>query len=351
MDRKYAKKAPGHIQRLSDGTHVHLLETEQVGRLDRLFVGLQQYILGLRIFKWRSVPSGVANESSATNCFREKYGACEDIIHYGSSTSVRLHCRKKTYTQAKQLYAVKVFHHYSEWTISDALRSALRTVSCLDHPNIVQVLELLDDDRGEFCIVMEYCGAGDLHSMIVTSGKLVDIEANCFFKQLMRAISYIHDNGITHQNLSPKDVLLTVHGAVKVTHFTWAQESMQRGRGYPLASPHSLPYMPLEAISAQSSDPRAADIWAAALIYMTMKTGHLLWNRANEQDTEYKKYLSTRIDENGYPPIQRLSKVQSSYVIYAMLHPEPSRRLSADEVLRSEWVSRVIVCDAGSSGK
>ncbi|KAL2846699.1 kinase-like domain-containing protein [Aspergillus pseudoustus] len=350
MDWKMGNKSPSHIKRLSDGTHVHLFGSEQVGRLHRLFINLQHYILELQIFNRRSLPPEGMNEFSATNCFKEKYGTCENVIHYGCSTTVRLHCRRTKYTKVKQLYAVKVFHHYSERTISDALRLALRRVSCLDHPNIVQVLELLDDDRGEFCIVMEYCGAGDLHSMIVTSGKLGDIEANCFFKQLMRAISYIHDNGIAHQNLNPKDVLLTAHGAVKVAHFTWAQESMQRERDRPLASPESFPYQPPEAISARSPDPRAGDIWASALIYMAMKTGHFLWNRASEQDREFKKYLCTRTDENGYPPIQRLSKVQCSYVIYAMLHPEPLRRLSAREVIRSEWLSSVIVCDAGNSG-
>lgn len=169
---------------------------------------------------------------------------------------------------------------------------------------------------------MEHCGAGDLHSMMVRLGMLGEIEADCFFKQLMRAISYIHDNGITHRNLNPKAVLLTIHGAVKVTHFTWAQESLEKQADRPLISSESTPYQPPEAIFAatSTSDARAGDIWAAALIYMTMRIGHNLWSIAGDEDREFQTYLCTRTDEDGYFPIQTLSKVSviPSYIWMVM---------------------------------
>ena len=37
-------------------------------------------------------------------------------------------------------------------------------------------------------------------------------------------------------------------------------------------------------------------------------------------------------------------------VIYSILDPHPSRRLTASEVLRSEWVKRIPVCRAGTEG-
>jgi protein-serine/threonine kinase len=37
-------------------------------------------------------------------------------------------------------------------------------------------------------------------------------------------------------------------------------------------------------------------------------------------------------------------------VIYSILDPYPKRRLNAEEVLRSEWVSGIKVCDAGTQG-
>lgn len=311
-----------YIKELSDGAHVHCLGPQPVGGLRRLFDNFQSYILKHRIYDQHSVPAGTAHESGATHSLKRKYGNCENIIHYGCSTSVRLHCQKTKDTREKQLYAVKVFHHYSERNISNAFRLALRRASNLKHPNIVRILELLDDDRGELCIVMEHCGAGDLHSMMVRLGMLGEIEADCFFKQLMRAISYIHDNGIAHQNLNPKSVLLTIHGAVKVTHFTWAQESLEKQADRPLISSESTPYQPPEAIFAatSTSDARAGDIWAAALIYMTMRIGHNLWSIASDEDREFQTYLCTRTDEDGYFPIQTLSNVSviPSYIWMVM---------------------------------
>ena len=108
-----------YIKELSDGAHVHCLGPQPVGGLRRLFDNFQSYILKHRIYDQHSVPAGTAHESGATHSLKRKYGNCENIIHYGCSTSVRLHCQKTKDTREKQLYGVKVFHHYSERNNSD----------------------------------------------------------------------------------------------------------------------------------------------------------------------------------------------------------------------------------------
>ncbi|EPS25850.1 hypothetical protein PDE_00786 [Penicillium oxalicum 114-2] len=57
-------------------------------------------------------------------------------------------------------------------------------------------------------------------------------------------------------------------------------------------------------------DPRPADVWATAVIYMALITGRLLWRsaRPNREDAKYLEYLHCRREEDGYPPIEALGK-------------------------------------------
>jgi hypothetical protein len=58
-------------------------------------------------------------------------------------------------------------------------------------------------------------------------------------------------------------------------------------------------------------DPRPADVWATAIIYLALVTGRLLWRsaRPHREDARYLEYLQCRLGEDGYPPIEALGKV------------------------------------------
>ncbi|KAJ6013375.1 hypothetical protein N7540_007966 [Penicillium herquei] len=128
----------------------------------------------------------------------------------------------------------------------------------------------------------------------------------------------------------------------------------------------SLPYIPPEGFQARSHvslrredqsdehddhDPRPADVWATAIIYLTMIMGRLIWRsaRPHREDPRYLEYLYCRRSEDGYPPIEALG-MRRRNAIYAMLHPLSRKRITTKQMLQSEWISRVSVCEAGDMG-
>ena len=304
----------------------------------------------------------------------EKYGRCQEIIGRGAFGVVRIsHKADPTDASVEQLFAVKEFRRRPQETqkkYTKRLTSEFCISSSLRHPNVIHTLDLLTDAKGDYCEVMEYCAGGDLYTLILAAGKLEVTEADCYFKQLMGGVEYMHEMGVAHRDLKPENLLLTQNGCLKITDFgngecfrmAWEKEAHLTA-----GLCGSAPYIAPEEYTDKEFDPRAVDVWATGVIYMAMRTGRHLWRMAKRDEDEfYERYLEGRRDEAGYEPIESLSRVNSlsrkdkkannhqtrcRNVLYTILDPNPSRRLTAKQVLNSQWGAEIKVCKAGKEGR
>lgn len=295
---------------------------------------------------------------NATATLVEKYGKCQEIVGRGAFGIVRIsHKVDAKDPKVEQLYAVKEFRkrpQESAKKYQKRLTSEFCISSSLRHPNVIHTLDLVQDAKGDYCEVMEYCAGGDLYTLVLAAGKLEVAEADCYFKQLMRGVEYMHEMGVAHRDLKPENLLLTTHGSLKITDFgngecfrmAWETEAhMTAG----LCG--SAPYISPEEYVDKEFDPRAVDIWATGVIYMAMRTGRHLWRVAKKDEDEfYAKYLEGRRDEDGYQPIETLHRARCRNVIYSILDPNPSRRITASQILKSEWGREIKLCKAGEEG-
>lgn len=188
--------------------------------------------------------------------------------------------------------------------------------SSLHHPNIITTLDLVRDIDGTFCEVMEYCSGGDIYSRVRSAGKLCAAEANCYFKQLLWGLAYLHDTGVAHRDLKPDNLLLTSKGALKIADFGNSEcfrlPWQEKGR-MTTGLCGSFPYISPEQFTEKFFDPRSVDVWAAAVVYMDMRTGQHLWRLAvPTRDNDYRDYLSDRQDTGVYEPIEDLHGVRGS---------------------------------------
>jgi protein-serine/threonine kinase len=297
-----------------------------------------------------------ATQTSDSRCFVEKYGRCQEVIGKGSFGVVRV-SHKKVFGDnsiEEKLYAVKEFkrrQQESDKKYNRRLTSEFCISSSLKHLNIIDTLDLLKDAKGDYCEVMEYCAGGDLYTLIIISGKLEYAEADCFFKQLITGVNYMHDMGVSHRDLKPENILITQSGVIKITDFgnsecfrmAWEDE-VQYSEGVCGSSPYIAP----EEFTQKSFDPRKVDIWACGVIYMAMRTGRQLWKLADEtKDEFFQEYLVKRKQKGGYEPIESLKRARCRNVIYSILDPKPERRITGQQILNSEWGREIRVCDAG----
>ncbi|CAN6621946.1 serine/threonine-protein kinase HAL4/Sat4p [Trichomonascus vanleenenianus] len=295
---------------------------------------------------------------TASKSLAQKYGKCQEVIGKGAYGIVRIAHKYDHESRREVLFAVKEFKRRQsedEHTFSKRLYSEFCISSSLHHTNIIQTLDLMKDARGVCCEVMEYCAGGDLYSLILASGGgLGIVEADCFFKQIIKGVVYMHSMGVAHLDLKPENILLTCSGVVKISDFgngecfrmAWEKEiHMSRG------VLGSRPYIAPEEFRDTDYDPRAVDIWATGVIFMAMRTGSYLWQVAvPEEDEFYKRYLTGRKHQNGYEPIERLKRSKCRNVIYSILDPIPSRRITGKQILNSEWGRQIQLCEAAERG-
>ncbi|EGW34066.1 serine/threonine protein kinase [Spathaspora passalidarum NRRL Y-27907] len=294
--------------------------------------------------------------SAGPDCrsFVEKYGRCQEVIGRGAFGVVRVSHKKNLTSSIESLYAVKEFKkrvNESDKKYHRRLTSEFCISSSLKHINIIDTLDLLKDANGDYCEVMEFCSGGDLYTLIIGQGKLEYAEADCYFKQLIRGVNYIHEMGVAHRDLKPENLLLTQNGILKITDFgnsecfkiAWERE-IHLSEGICGSSPYIAP----EEFTEETFDPRCVDVWSCGVIYMAMRTGRQLWKLADpEKDEFYQEYLTKRKEEGGYEPIESLKRLRCRNVIYSILDPIPGRRITTRQILNSEWGREIKVCEAG----
>lgn len=218
----------------------------------------------------------------------------------------------------QELYAVKQLQRRSREKEDEYMRrltAEFYVLNELRHQNVIRILELLINAEGNHCQVMEYFEGGDLLTLVQEAGKLEVQEADCFFKQLMRGVQYLHEMGVVHRDLKPENLLLGRHGGLKISDFgnsdcfrmAWENDvHMMSG----LCG--SGPYIAPEVYTDQEYDGRAVDIWACGVIHNVMRTGDCLWQQARKDEDEvFAHYLKDRRQEEGFGPIESLDPVSS----------------------------------------
>lgn len=82
------------------------------------------------------------------------------------------------------------------------LKAEIEILKHLDHPNIVSLMEIFASENN-ICLIMEYCGGGDLSDRRFRSEK----DLSSVLYQVLRAVAHCHQMGIMHRDLKLENVM------------------------------------------------------------------------------------------------------------------------------------------------
>ncbi|MEV6631308.1 protein kinase [Actinoplanes sp. NPDC051470] len=195
----------------------------------------------------------------------------------------------------------------------EVIREA-RAAARLDHPNVVQVFDVIDSP-GDCWIVMEYVPSRSLqHAAPVTHREAARIGLG-----VLDALRAAHTAGVLHGDVKPHNVLLADDGRVVLTDF--GQATVDRAGPDPaIGSPQ---YLAPERIRGERSGP-AADLWSLGVTLHAAVEGRSPYAR----DTALAS-LHAVLTQLPDPPAR---PGPLTPVIAKLLVPAPGARLTADRL-------------------
>lgn len=230
-----------------------------------------------------------------------KYGEIVGVIGKGSYGTVCI-TKKEIPNREPVYFAIKQLQKKPSETIKHfgtRVASEFMISSSLTHQAIINVYDLMFDSSTKiYSQVMEFIPCGDLYSLIYHTKGLDIVECDCFFKQILNAVTYLHSVGISHNDLKVENLLLTRKGQLKIIDFgtsavfrTQWESDIQLSKGVCGSERYIAPE---QFIESKEYDPRLGDVWALGIIYLVMIYGHYSWESAKKSDDGYKQFYEQR---------------------------------------------------------
>jgi serine/threonine-protein kinase len=154
----------------------------------------------------------------------------------------------------------------------DRLKEEIRIAREVTHRNVVRTHDLGMSDGAHF-ITMELVEGSSLAGLI-TRGPLPEAAVVSLARQLFRALSVAHAQGIVHGDIKPQNILLGADGVVKVADFGLARIVRRRDSRPDIAgaSVGTPEYMAPEQLIGGPAD-ELTDIYAAGVVLRECRTG------------------------------------------------------------------------------
>ena len=229
----------------------------------------------------------------------------------------------------------------------EKFQNEIKILSMVDHPNIVRLFEVIEDDK-YFNLFQELCTGGELLSKV--KKPLKEKEIAKIFKQIMSAIAYCHEKGIVHRDMKLENILFATESEdspIKIIDFGLSvllgkKETKNENETADLkkygfkrmtTKVGTIYYMSPEVIKGNYDE--KCDIWACGVILYTLLSGYPPFNGQTDKDI-YN--MISKMNFDFEQPVWKNVSKYAKELIKKMLSPAKSR-YTAEEVLNSKWLS------------
>jgi len=240
---------------------------------------------------------------------------------------------KGVHAETGEEAAIKFVPKKSFRQFSDLQRvfQEIQALRNLRHPHVIRILDVADHPDS-ICFIMEFAAGGELRGYVERQKWLSEEESRVFFKQIVRAVHYIHSKNIIHRDLKLENILLDKNNKCKIVDFGLSDYVSSKGRTVTDAGTEA--YLAPEVYSGSSgtSDPYKIDVWGLGVILYALAHGKLPFDRPDVETCAMLSAGELEMKEEMTPGFCR--------IVNLMLTPSPEERASMNEITLDTWVTK-----------
>jgi calcium-dependent protein kinase len=261
------------------------------------------------------------------------------MLGNGAFGKVRLY-RDKNYKEL--LFAIKTMKKKGiDKNSFQLLKSEVKILSELDHPNIVKYFGTFEDEY-YIHILMEYLRGYDLYKIISLKDYtgIDEKDMSNIIYYLLKALLFIHSKNIVHRDLKPENILFSNkddYSTLKLIDFGLATNvlTIQEKKKSVVGTPY---YMSPEIIDGNFDE--KTDIWSLGIVMHQMLTGKFPFE-PNKNEDLFQVIKNKKFDT------ELLYKAECSEevidLVQKTLEKDPSKRISTQQCLEHPWITKYFV--------
>ncbi|XP_057191000.1 PAS domain-containing serine/threonine-protein kinase isoform X1 [Triplophysa rosa] len=197
----------------------------------------------------------------------------------------------------------------------------------LQHPNIVKVLEVFENE-GFFQMVMEKHGDGlDLFEFIDMQPRLDEPLASYIFRQLVDAVNYLRGKRVLHRDIKDENIIINSQFHIHLIDFGSAAVLEPGQVFYTFCG--TLEYCSPEVLQGNPYEGPELEMWSlGVLLYTLLFSENPFFN--------VEETLQARLN----PPCQISTEFYG--LLAGLLHPVVAQRMTLEELLESPWLRQPV---------
>ncbi len=243
----------------------------------------------------------------------------------------------------KLVVVKRIFPHFCEDAeFVQMFFDEARLAASINHPNVVEILDVQRDDRGLF-LVMEYLSGETVSYLqeLHQSKTMGPVPVHIATRIGIDVASGLHGahtaedaNGdcldIVHRDVTPSNVLVCYNGITKVLDFGVAKASFAREESRPGAIKGKVGYLAPEQLEGGEVGPHT-DVFQLGVVLHELLTGHRLFRGANDH-----KIMNAVLEDSVERPGLSNPKVPRALdrIVMSALERDPMRRIQSAAELR-----------------
>lgn len=222
---------------------------------------------------------------------------------------------------------------------SEYLRRELKIARELDHPNIVDIFDILElrrksDGKIQGFMLMEFIDGENLR-LHIDSQSLSMSRRLELCEQICAGLNYIHRHrlkdgryhSIVHRDIKPENILITKSGRVKIVDFGLSVEEKTFSFLRSKSRAGTPRYMSPEQIRGRRVDERS-DIYSLGVCMYEMFTGRLPYDGSDRKEI-MKKHISRRVRPEEPSRVDPKIPPSLGRIIMTALETDPERRFQS----------------------